>query len=90
MKFDTNSTEIDRNRNVRITIMNYVSLKYDKSLIALNAGSDTEEGHFNFCTPLNMLLGFCKDYKCVIINARYKLIKSYSNNNCLRSDKPDA
>jgi len=59
--------EIDHNRNVGIisTIKNYMSLTCDKSLIALNAGwntrSNTEERHFNFCVPLNMLLDFCKD-----------------------------
>ena len=57
----------DRNRNVEITstIKNYVSMMYDKVLIALNAEwnfrSDTEEEYFNFCVPLNVLLDFCKD-----------------------------
>ena len=38
--YELNGVEIDRNRNVGITsaIKNYVSLTYDKSLIALNAG----------------------------------------------------
>ena len=55
--YELNGVEIDRNRNVGITstIKNYVSLTYDKSLIALNAGwntrSDTKKGHFNFCIP---------------------------------------
>jgi len=69
MKFnELNGVEIDCNRNVGIIniIKKYVSLTYDKSLIALNAGwnirSDTEEGHCNFCVPLNMLLSFCEDY----------------------------
>ena len=83
--------EIDRNRNVGITsiIKNYASISYDKALIALNAGwnsrSDTEEGYFNFCVPFNMLLGFCEDYKCVIVNARHELllIRSRKDYNCL-------
>ena len=86
-----NSTvEIDRNRNVGITsIKNYMSMTYDKALIALNAGwnsrSDTKGGYFNFCMPLNMLLGFCGDYKCVIVNARHELILIRTRNdyNCL-------
>jgi len=83
--------KFDRNRNVGITINNYVST-YNKSLIALNAGwntrSDTEEGYFNFCVSLNMLLGFCENYKHVIVNARHKLIliRSRNNNNCLIRD----
>ncbi|KYN18629.1 hypothetical protein ALC57_09068 [Trachymyrmex cornetzi] len=66
IRYELNGVEIDRNRNVRITsiIKNYVSMTYDKALIALNAGwnsrSDTEEGYFNFCVQLNMLLGFCE------------------------------
>ncbi|KYN21467.1 hypothetical protein ALC57_06166 [Trachymyrmex cornetzi] len=91
IRYELNGVEIDRNRNVGITstIKNYVSLTYDKALIALNAGwnsrSDTEEGHFNFCVPLNMLLGFCEDYKRVVVNARHELIliRTRNDNNCL-------
>ncbi|KYN15785.1 hypothetical protein ALC57_11991 [Trachymyrmex cornetzi] len=55
IRYELNGVEIDRSRNAGITstLKNYVSLTYDKALIALNAGwnsrSDTEEGHFNFC-----------------------------------------
>jgi len=57
MKFDMNSSvEMEHNRNVDITLKNYMSMTYNKALIALNAGSDTEEGHFNFCVLLSMLL----------------------------------
>ena len=38
IQYELNSVEIDRNRNVGITIKNYVSMTYDKALIALNAG----------------------------------------------------
>ncbi|KYN50188.1 hypothetical protein ALC62_03756 [Cyphomyrmex costatus] len=80
IRYELNSVEIDRNRNVGITstLKNYVSLTYDKSLIALNTGwnsrPDITEGYFNFCVPLNMLLGFFEDYKRVIVNARHELI----------------
>ncbi|XP_018403529.1 PREDICTED: uncharacterized protein LOC108780350 [Cyphomyrmex costatus] len=91
IRYELNSVEIDRNRNVGITstLKNYVSLTYDKSLIALNAGwnsrSDIMEGYFNFCVPLNMLLGFCEDYKRVIVNARHELIliRARNDNNCI-------
>ncbi|KYN00123.1 PREDICTED: uncharacterized protein LOC108781541 [Cyphomyrmex costatus] len=91
IRYELNSVEIDRNRNVGITstLKNYVSLTYDKSLIALNAGwnsrSDITEGYFNFCVPLNMLLGFCEDYKRVIVNARHELIliRARNDNNCI-------
>ncbi|KYN30223.1 hypothetical protein ALC57_00318, partial [Trachymyrmex cornetzi] len=56
----------------------------DKALIALNAGwntrSDTEEGRFNFWRPLSMLLGFCEDYKRLIVNARHELILIQARN----------
>ncbi|KYN23488.1 hypothetical protein ALC57_04092, partial [Trachymyrmex cornetzi] len=91
IRYELNGVEIDRNRNVGITstIKNYVSLTYDKALIALNSGwnsrSDTEEGHFNFWLPLNMLLGFCEDYKRVLVNARHELIliRALNDYNCL-------
>ncbi|KYN01411.1 hypothetical protein ALC62_07805, partial [Cyphomyrmex costatus] len=91
IRYEFDSVEIDRNRNVGITstLKNYVSLTYDKSLIALNAGwnsrSDITEGYFNFCVPLNMLLGFCEDYKRVIVNARHELIliRARNDNNCI-------
>ncbi|KYQ52414.1 hypothetical protein ALC60_08472 [Trachymyrmex zeteki] len=63
IRYELNGVEIDRNRNVGITstLKNYVSLTYDKSLIALNAGwntrSNTEEGHFNFCVTNTMRCG---------------------------------
>jgi len=70
IRYELNGVEIDRNRNVGITsiIKNYniyISLMYDKALIMRNAGGDItsiiSEGYFNFCVPLNTLLGFCED-----------------------------
>ncbi|KYN29107.1 hypothetical protein ALC57_01470 [Trachymyrmex cornetzi] len=95
IRYELSGMEIDRNRNVGVTstIKNYVSLTYDKFLIALNAAwnarSDTEEGHFNFCVPLSMLLGFCEDYKRLIVNARHELIliRSRNDNNCMIGDQ---
>ncbi|KYN27345.1 hypothetical protein ALC57_03271 [Trachymyrmex cornetzi] len=91
IRYELNGMEIDRNRNVGITstIKNYVPMTYDKALIALNAGwnsrSDMGEAYFNFCVPLNMLLCFCEDYKCVVVNARHELILIRARNdyNCL-------
>jgi len=91
IRYELNGVEIDRNRNVGITstIKNYVSLTYDKALIMRNAGWDITstipEGYFNFCVPLNTLLGFCEDYKRVVVNARHELIliRARSDNNCL-------
>ena len=46
-------------------------------MILRNAGWDaqtTASKYFNFCVPLYVLLGFCEDYKRVMINARHELI----------------
>lgn len=92
IRYELDGVEIDRNRNVGITstLKNYVSLSSDKSAIMKNAAWDTidamsPDGYFNFCVPLNMLLGFCEDYKRIVINARHELIllRSRSDNNSL-------
>jgi len=76
IRYELNGVEIDHNRNAGITstIENYVSLTYDKVLIMQNGGWDITstipKGCFNFCVPLNTLLGFCKDYKRVVVNDR--------------------
>ncbi|KAL6418695.1 hypothetical protein ACFW04_011870 [Cataglyphis niger] len=92
--YELDGMEIDRSRNVGITstIKNYASLTVKKSGILQNAGWDfAAKSHaiddFNFCVPLSVLLGFCEDYKRVVINARYELILIRARNdyNCLVS-----
>ena len=91
IRYELDGVEIDRNRNVGITtaIKNYVTITSDRSTMLRNAGWDTplvlNTGYFNFCVPLYMLLGFCEDYKRVVINARHELIliRSRNDNNCL-------
>ena len=43
------------------------------------------KNYFNFCIPLKYLLGFCEDYKRIIVNARHELIliRSRNDNNTL-------
>ncbi|XP_070171362.1 uncharacterized protein [Polyergus mexicanus] len=73
IRYELDGVEIDRNRNVEITstIKNYASLTVERSKILKNAGWDllatthSSIGDFNFCVPLNVLLGFCEDYKRV-------------------------
>jgi len=60
-------------------------------VILRNAGWDaqtTATGYFNFCVSLYVLLGFCEDYKRVVINTRHELIliRMRNNNNCLTGD----
>nr|XP_012232163.1 PREDICTED: uncharacterized protein LOC105677860 [Linepithema humile] len=92
MRYELDGVEIDRNRNVGITstIKNYILLTTEKSKTLKYAswnpnGYPLIDGYFNFCIPLNTLLGFCEDYKRVVINARHELvlIHSRNDNNCL-------
>ncbi|XP_072758708.1 uncharacterized protein [Anoplolepis gracilipes] len=92
LRYELNGVEIDRNRNIGITstIKNYISLTHERSKILHNAAwnivaNNGDEDYFNFCVPLNILFGFCEDYKRVVINARHELIliRSRNDNNCL-------
>ncbi|EZA55663.1 hypothetical protein X777_04305 [Ooceraea biroi] len=88
IRYELNGVDIDRSRNVGITstLKNYVSLTTTMNEMLKNAGwdianfSNGEKGHFNFCVPLRMLLGFCEDYRRVVINARHELILIRSRN----------
>ncbi|XP_071650020.1 uncharacterized protein [Temnothorax longispinosus] len=80
IRYELDGMEIDRCRNVGITstLKNYVTVSSGRSVILRNAGWDPQNnpelnGYFNFCVPLNLLLGFCED-KRVVINARHELI----------------
>src|SRR5436190_8065765 len=94
IRYEIDGVEIDRSRNVGITstIKNYVSLTTERAKTLRNAGWDllpkaiaTPIVDFNFCIPLNIMLGFCEDYKRVIINARHELIliRARNDNNCV-------
>jgi len=82
IRYELDGVEIDRNRNVGITstLKNYVTIS---SVTLRNAGWDAHtdmNGYFNFCVPFYMLLGFCEDYKRVVINVRHELILILSRN----------
>jgi len=90
IRYELNDVEIDSNRKVGIIsiLKNYVTVSTDRSVILRNAGWDaptTAAGYFNFCGSLYVLLGFCEDYKRVVINARHELIliQARNDNNCL-------
>ncbi|XP_050454128.1 uncharacterized protein LOC126852889 [Cataglyphis hispanica] len=94
IRYELDGVEIDRSKNVGITstIKNYASLTVERSSILQNAGWDfAAKSHviddFNFCVPLSVLLGFCEDYKRVVINARHELIliRARNDHNCLVS-----
>ncbi|EFN83238.1 hypothetical protein EAI_05844, partial [Harpegnathos saltator] len=74
IRYELNGVKIDRNRNVGITstLKNYVSISSDENAVMKNAAWDTTDtispdGYFNFCVPLNVLLGFCENYKRIVM-----------------------
>lgn len=91
IRYELDGVEIDKNRNVGITstIKNYISLTKEKGMLLQNAGwnlnSNSITEDFNFCIPLYILLGFCEDFKHIIINARHELIliRARNDNNCI-------
>lgn len=82
IRYELNGVEIDRTRNPGIvtTLKNYISYNENESKMLYNAGWSPTESikadklYFNFCVPLNMLLGFAEDYKKIILNAKHELI----------------
>ncbi|XP_071575602.1 uncharacterized protein [Temnothorax nylanderi] len=100
IRYELDGVEIDRCRNVGITstIKNNASLTAERARRLQNAGWSypTNESNlndasrqFNFCVPLNILLGFCEDYRRVVINARHELILIRARNdvNCVVDPK---
>ncbi|RLU18402.1 hypothetical protein DMN91_008759 [Ooceraea biroi] len=91
LRYEFNGVEIDRSRNVGVTstLKNHVSLTHARSNILLSAGWSLTgtfgPGDFNLCVPLGMLLGFCEDYRRVVINAWHELvlIRTLNDSNCV-------
>ncbi|XP_011859406.1 PREDICTED: uncharacterized protein LOC105556907 [Vollenhovia emeryi] len=91
IRHELNGVEIERNRNVGITstIKNYISLTSNELDILQNAGwgepNVSDGGSFSLCVPMRILLGFCEDYKRVVVNARHELIliRARNDNNCI-------
>ncbi|KAL6255599.1 hypothetical protein P5V15_012847 [Pogonomyrmex californicus] len=92
IRYELDGVDIDRKRNVGVTstFKHYVTTLFDRSVILRNAGWDAHtnaNGYFNFLffAYLYALLGFCEDYRRVVINARHELIliRSRNDNSCL-------
>lgn len=82
IRYEMNGIEVDRTRYLGITssLKNYVSLNNNESKMLKNAGwfanseFELENGYFNFCVPLKMLLGFAEDFNKIILNSKHELI----------------
>jgi hypothetical protein len=84
IRYEINGIEIDKNRKLghTSTLKNYVSLNENEAKMLENAGWTYKKHHtsgfFNYCIPLNKLLGFAEDYKKIIPNAKHELILTRS------------
>ncbi|XP_053597687.1 uncharacterized protein LOC128668551 [Microplitis demolitor] len=90
IRYELNSVEIDRNKNVGITSLmkGYTSLSPAQQNTLENSGWIVDEavnklhndnGYFDVSIPLSLLLGFAEDYHKVVINAKHELILIRSN-----------
>jgi len=99
IRYELNGMEIDRSRYVGTSLIKSYATFSNEIVYSLhNAGflnsSDiakslmTDDGYFNFCVPLTILLGFCEDYERVVINTCHELIliRARNNNNYIVGD----
>ncbi|XP_049782810.1 uncharacterized protein LOC126184463 [Schistocerca cancellata] len=102
IQYRLNNQIIDHVRNPGIAVLmkGYASFTPGEANSLQNAGWGTRielkelvdnDGRFNFCIPLKMILGFAEDYKKIIINARHELvlIRSRQDINCIVSETAD-
>lgn len=86
IRYELNGVEIDRVRNpgVTSTLKGYASLSPNRVKGLENAGwvqptadstlSIDKEGVFSVCLPLDILLGFCEDYRKILVNLKQELV----------------
>lgn len=90
IRYEVGGTIIDRAKNPGITstMKGYVSYTINESKRLANSGwtlhlqpakLTDDNGNFNVCIPLRMLLGFAEDFKKVIMNVRQELVLIRSN-----------
>ncbi|XP_061396090.1 uncharacterized protein LOC133331729 [Musca vetustissima] len=97
IRYELNGIEIDRTRYLGLTtkVKNWISLSEPESKFMSNAGwnvDDVSTNTFNFCLPLNRLLGFAEDFKKVICNSKHDLILLRSSNDasvCYSTDSKE-
>lgn len=91
IRYEFGGIVIDRVRNpgITTTIKSYTSMNQNESIRMENAGwsadkepdiVDKNTGNFNVCIPLRFLMGFCEDFKKIVLNLRQELILIRSNN----------
>lgn len=94
IRYELNGVEIDCTRNLGQAITMKGSASYNTNEIQClkSAGWINDEGkyenNFNYCIPLKTLLGFCEDFKTMVVNAKHEiiLIRSNSDANAIIAD----
>jgi hypothetical protein len=101
IRYELNGTVIDQTRNPGITGLLKGLCSFPVGSVHLgghNGFADTKAswnyitGYFHVHIPLNHLLGFCEDFKHVLINIRQELVlvRANTNVNALYSDNDDS
>lgn len=89
MRYELNSTEIERVKNVGLTtaIKAYISQSSTQEDLLENAGwiideaksLTNDDGYFDISIPLGFIFGFAEDYQRIIVNSKHELILVRSN-----------
>lgn len=78
IRYELNGVEIDRTKNVGLAsnLKKFAASSDARhhDLMVVYTGQTMIEKTYNFLIPLNHLLGFCDDYKKIILNAKHELI----------------
>lgn len=102
IRYEIGGTVVDRVRNpgITTTMKGYASFATNECIRYQAAGWSTstvkadivdDNGNFNVYIPLKILLGFCEDFRKILINIRQELvlIRSSSDLNAIHSSKQD-
>ena len=88
IRYELAGVVVDHTRNVGVTstIKTFLSLNNNAHDAMENAGwvaptanvlKVNDDGEFNFCIPLKMLMGFAEDYTRIVLNVKQELIDVY-------------
>lgn len=78
IRYELNGVEIDRTKNVGLAsnIKRFAAISQSRmcTLIAVHTNEAMAAKTYSLVLPLNQLLGFCDDYKKIILNAKHELV----------------
>lgn len=89
IRYEIGGVVVDRTRNVGITstLLYLLSVPQSHEKRLLNAGwagydvsSNSEDGAFEVCIPLRLLMGYFMDYQRVVVNQKQELILLLASN----------